>query len=246
MATPPLAMLLPPSEGKATGGTHSSTWQPDSGVFGAALGRHRLKLARSLAGAAGGDEKLLGVGGKHLAEAQQANAILLSSRTLPASRRYTGVVWDHLDLASLPAPQRRRASTSIFVLSGLLGAVALGDPTPQYRLKMGGGGRLAPFGLLSTWWRPALSDTLNDALARRVVIDLLPNEHRAAWTPAPDRYRDGVRVVFVERYGKVAGHDAKAAKGELARHLLLSIGDPIAALHAWRHDRFDLDITPLK
>ena len=243
MATPPLAILLPPSEGKATGGTRNSAWQPESGVFGRALGQRRLELALALAAAAGGDEKLLGVGGKHLAEAQQANATLLGARTLPAARRYTGVVWDHLDLASLPAPQRRRAGTSIFVLSGLLGVVAVGDPTPEYRLKMGA--RLAPFGLLSTWWRTALSAALNDALARRVVIDLLPNEHRAAWTPAPDRYRDGVRVVFVERYGKVAGHDAKAAKGELARHLLGSEGDPIAALHVWRHTRFDLDITPL-
>jgi hypothetical protein len=55
-----------------------------------------------------------------------------------------------------------------------------------------------------------------------------------------------VRVTFVERNGKVAGHDAKAAKGLLTRHLLMAGGDAIAALRSWRHDRFDLDISEIE
>lgn len=242
MTSRPLAILLPPSEGKASGGRRTA-WSPDDGKFGSALGQKRLALAVALSAAGGGGDTLLGVRGKHLAAAQQANASLLDSRTLPAARRYTGVVWNHLDLESLPADARRLANRSLFVVSGLLGVVALGDPTPDYRLKMGA--RLQSFGALSTWWRADLSDALNDALARRVVIDLLPNEHRAAWTPTPHRYREGVRVTFVERNGKVAGHDAKAAKGDLARHVLLTGGDAIAALHSWRNDRFDLDIAEI-
>ncbi|CAB4884010.1 unannotated protein [freshwater metagenome] len=240
MATHPIAILLPPSEGKAPGGAPTA-WQPTNGVFGAALGDQRRLLAQALAAASGGDEKLLGVGGKHLDAAQRANAVLIGSPAWPASQRYTGVVWDHLDLASMPLAVSRRASRSVFVLSGLLGVVAVDDPTPEYRLKMGA--RLAPFGVLSAWWRTSLSDALNEALAKRVVIDLLPNEHRAAWVPTPDHYRECVRVTFVERDGKVAGHDAKAAKGSLARHVLMEGGDPVAALHTWRSDRFDLDIT---
>ena len=242
MASRPLAILLPPSEGKAPRGSRTA-WNPYDGKFGDALGHKRQALALALGELGGGGEKLLGVGGKHLAAAQQANAALLESRTLPASQRYTGVVWDHLDLASLAPEVRRLANRSIFVLSGLLGVVTVGDRTPEYRLKMGAS--LAPFGVLSTWWRTELSGALNDALAKRVVIDLLPNEHRAAWIPTPERYREGVRVVFIERDGKMAGHDAKAAKGELARHLLVSGGDAIDALQSWRNDRFDLDITTL-
>ncbi len=242
MTTRPLAILLPPSEGKASGGSRT-VWSPDAGKFGGALGQKRVALALALAAAAGGDEKLLGVGGKHLAAAQQANNSLLESRTLPAARRYTGVVWDHLDFESMPAEARRLATRSLFVMSGLLGVVALGDPTPDYRLKMGA--RLQPFGVLSKWWRTELSDALNDVLAKRVVIDLLPNEHRLAWTPTPHRYREAVRVTFVERDGKVAGHDAKAAKGDLARHILMIGGDAIAAVHSWRNDRFDLDINEI-
>jgi hypothetical protein len=47
-------------------------------------------------------------------------------------------------------------------------------------------------------------------------------------------------VTFVEKSGKVAGHDAKAAKGLLARHLLESTGSPIDALETWEHPRFTL------
>ena len=113
------------------------------------------------------------------------------------------------------------------------------------------GASLAPFGKLSTWWRPELSDELNDWLADRFVVDLLPNEHRAAWTPDPDRYGEFVSVAFVERNGSrtgaVVGHDAKAAKGMLARHLLMEAGSTPAsirrALAGWQHPRFALHLT---
>jgi hypothetical protein len=60
------------------------------------------------------------------------------------------------------------------------------------------------------------------------VVDLLPNEHRAAWLADPGRY-DLVRPALVTRGGKPAGHGGKAAKGLLARALLTS-GDVEATL----------------
>ena len=101
------------------------------------------------------------------------------------------------------------------------------------------GASLKPMGKLSTWWREPLSSALNEWAEGRVVIDLLPNEHRAAWIPGDD-LREHVVVGFVEKSGKVAGHDAKAAKGLLARHLLESSGDPLKALASWTHPRFHL------
>jgi len=47
-------------------------------------------------------------------------------------------------------------------------------------------------------------------------------------------------VTFIEKSGKIAGHDAKAAKGLLARYLLESTGSPLAALEQWEHQRFTL------
>ena len=72
----------------------------------------------------------------------------------------------------------------------------------------------------------------------RVIVDLLPKEHRAAWTL--DDRADVVSIEFVDPSGKPGGHFAKAAKGELARAILT---DGFVAVDRWRHDRFDLAIT---
>jgi hypothetical protein len=51
--------------------------------------------------------------------------------------------------------------------------------------------------------------------------------------------------VLRERSGRPGGHFAKAAKGELARHLLTSTDPPLAALSAWDHPTYALEIAPL-
>lgn len=226
-------LLLPPSEGKALGGRPGTRWTPTSGSFGA-LAERRAQVADALGAVGGGDRKLLGIGGDHLDRARDANVSVVGAPTLPAWQRYTGVVWDHLDPASLDADLMKH----VIVVSGLLGLVRGDDRVPDYRLKMSA--RLAPFGTMSTWWRDELSAVLNRRLRGRFVIDLLPQEHRAAWRP--DERTTGVSVGFVDRTGAPGGHFAKAAKGRLARSLLL---DGVAALDTWSDDRFDLAVTPL-
>ena len=231
-------MLLPPSEGKAAGGSHRG-WEPNSGSF-SRLAEGRDAVVAALGTARGGSEKLLGVKGVNLDRAQSANTSLIGAPALPAWQRYTGVVWDHLDPASLDAADRRR----IVVVSGLLGLVRGDDPVPDYRLKMGA--NLAPVGKLSTWWRGELSDVLNryaagrTAKQPRVLVDLLPQEHRAAWVP--DDRVVGVSVEFVDPSGKPGGHFAKAAKGELARSILQH---GLVAIDRWNHERFELSVTPI-
>lgn len=238
----PLAILLPPSEGKALGGG-APPWSVDSGRFGTALAEARQQVVDALVTAGGGDRALLGVGGDHLERAMVANRLLLGAPTLPASQRYTGVVYDHLDLASLPPAARRKAADAIVIVSGLLGLAGIDDPVPDYRLKMSVVLRPLASGRVSAWWRPVLTAVLDEWLAGRDVVDLLPGEHAAAWAPHPDRYRRLLRVRFVERDGKVAGHDAKAAKGLLVRHLLTSRRTVDGALATFEHPRFLLDVT---
>ena len=227
-------LLLPPSEGKAEGGNRRrATWTPEAGSFGAALGARRTEVVEALAGVHGGDERLLGVKGEHLLRAQSANTTLIGAPVLPAWQRYTGVVWDHLDPATLPATARKR----VVVVSGLLGLVRGDDPVPDYRLKMGA--NLAPLGKLSTWWREAVSAEIARIARRRFVVDLLPQEHRGALTLDG---LQGVSVTLVDPSGKPGGHFAKAAKGELARAILT---DGLAALDTWHHPRFELAVNPL-
>jgi len=156
---------------------------------------------------------------------------VLGAPTLPAWRRFTGVVWQHLDVASLDDASRGRAASSVVVVSALAGLCALDDPLPDHRLKLSVG--LPPLGKLSTYWRDPLSATLNRRLRGRLVVDLLPQEHAAAWIPEPAAY-DLRRVRFVGQDGRAIGHTAKAAKGLLAR-ALLEADDPERVLRSWRH-----------
>ena len=227
-------LLLPPSEGKAEGGNRRrAPWTPEAGSFGAGLGDRRVAVVDALLAAHGGDEKLLGVRGEHLLRAQSANTSLIGAATLPAWQRYTGVVWDHLDPATL-APAARK---QIVVVSGLLGLVRGDDPVPDYRLKLGA--NLRPLGKLSTWWREALTAELERVARRRFVVDLLPQEHRAALVLDGV---DGLSLTLVDPTGKPGGHFAKAAKGELARAILT---DGTSVIESWRHPQFDLVVDPL-
>lgn len=230
-----LALLLPPSEGKAEGGALPG-WDPAEGRFGPALTAARTEVVRALRRAKGGNQKLLGVGGATLDRARAVNRALVGAPTLPAWQRFTGVVWDHLDVGSLSVAARSRANESVVVLSAVAGLLALEDPVPDHRLKLSA--RLAPLGTMAAYWRSSLTPLLNEHLEGRLVIDLLPNEHRAAWQPAADRY-DLRRIRLVDGAGRRVGHGAKAAKGLLARALIES-DDPRRTLSRWRHDDFSV------
>lgn len=238
-----LFILLPPSEGKAEGGSAKPKWRESAGIFGKQLAAPRSELVDRLHELRGGDEKLLGVGKAHLLRAQRANTNLIGSPTLPAYQRYTGVVWDHLDIATLTSTQQKRALDSIVIISGLLGAVGANDPIPDYRLKMGA--RLAPFGLLAKWWHENLSVALNTAFAGSVVVDLLPQEHRSAFSIETDNVREYFVVGLNEKSGKAGGHDAKAAKGKLARHIITectTASKALQSLKSFRDQRYVVKI----
>ena len=232
-------VLLPPSEGKSDGGDSSAPWNAESGVFGAVLGEWRSELAAELRRLKGGGAALLGVKGALLDRARAANVSLVGAPTLPAWRRYTGVVWDHLDLAGIPSAARTRATARIVVVSALAGLARADDPLPDYRLKMGA--RLPGYGALSAWWRDDLTAALATWAKGRTVIDLLPQEHHAAidWSAV-----DTVRIDLVARRGgRVGGHDAKAAKGLLARHLLTSNADIAPMVDSFDHPAYTARIT---
>ena len=234
-------LLLPPSEGKAEAGNQSRPWAPRLGAFGAVLETSRTQIVTQLRKDKGGTQKLLGVNGGHLARAQSCNMQLINAPCLPAWQRYTGVVWDHLDLASLTTAQRNAFVKRIIVPSGLLGLVRADDPIPDYRLKMGA--RLAPFGTMSQFWNEAITDALIATAKKRTVIDLLPNEHKAAinW----DLIANVVRVDLVSHSGAVVGgHNAKAAKGLLARHLLVSTNaDVRRTVASFKHPEYSAKVT---
>ena len=228
-------ILLPPSEGKLSGG--GGRFRSGAGSFGPALRVARNEVIAALAAADGGNQALLGVSGRHLERSLAANRLVLAGRApvVSAVERYTGVVLGHAGLHDVPGVADR-----VVLFSGLLGLVGPDDPVPDYRLKMGAS--LPPLGRLASWWRPRLSPVLNRRLRDADVVDLLPQEHASAWEPAPRRYASLHRVRFRDADGAAGGHDAKAAKGLLARHLLLSDAPVAEALAAFRHPRFTIEL----
>lgn len=240
-----LAILLPPSEGKAPGGGKPA-WKTSSGLFGRQLSAARTLITDALVDLEGGTESILGVGGAHLRRAREVNSSLIGSATLPAWQRYTGVVWDHIDPETLSPAAMDRARESIVVFSGLLGLVGFDDPIPDYKLKIGAALDLPAQTSrptrqkLAAFWQPRLSPVLDRWLAGRTVIDLLPLEHRRAWSPSTDSKI--LRISFIDRQGRSVGHDAKAAKGKFVRHLLTS-RSPSRAIESWEHPDYRLDVS---
>ncbi len=214
-----LLVLVPPSEGKAPGG--AGRWRPGGGSFGRRLGERRSEVVAALAAPGAADERTLGVRGELLVRALGATARLGAgnAQSLPAWQRYTGVVWEHLDPSDLDDAERRR----LLVPSALLGLATGVDPVPDHRLKFSVS--LPGIGRLDRWWRPQVTAVLAALPRVTTIVDLLPNEHRAAIDfddRALRRRHELVRVEFTDARGAAVGHDAKAAKGRFAKHLLVA------------------------
>lgn len=203
-----MIILLPPSEGKEPGGT--GAWGPADGIFGEPLESSRRRVMAALAKT---PDAALKVRGAHAQHAREANKALGRSPALRARERYSGVVYQGLDYATLTAPQKRVAHRSIVVVSGLAGLVSFNDTLPDYRAPIDAS--IAGLGKLAQFWKPELAAVLHKLAQRHVIVDVLPQAHRLAMTPVGD-WR---RVDIVNKQG-VGGHAAKFAKGRFVRWLL--------------------------
>jgi uncharacterized protein len=210
-------VLLPPSEGKATGGTGPPL---DLGALSfPTLNPVRERLVEALTTAArvrpDALRAALGLSSRQH-DAVDQDAALRSSGTLPALERYTGVVYDSLGYGTLTGPARRRADRSLVVASALFGLLRPRDRVPAYRLS--GATSLPGVGGLAPVWRPSLDAALDQAPG--LVVDL-----RSSAYAALGRVPRAVEVrVLREVQGRrsVVSHDNKHTKGRLARALCQS------------------------
>lgn len=185
-----LVILIPPSEGKQSGGKG----KPLGKIH--AVTRELLYLIEK-----SNPDKLYS-GRKE--EAIEMNAKAESSPTMKAIERYTGVVYDALDYASLD--NQKYIDEHVLIVSALFGLVKPTDMIPDYKLSIN---------KLRAWklWKPANARKLQGCFA----IDLLPQAHKRAV-----EYKDGVEIEFTRmRRGKVvkSGHEGKHIKGRYIRWL---------------------------
>jgi uncharacterized protein len=207
-------VLLPPSETKAEGGAGAPL---DLGSLSfPELNPVRAKVADALVELA--DDVPASLAALGLSVRQEAevarNRVLHSSPTMPALRRYTGVLYDSLDFGSLTPARKRHAAERLVVCSALFGLVRATDQIPAYRCS--GGSGLPSLGPLPALWRPAMKPVL--AAVNDLVVDLRSGSY-VALARVPGALT--VRVVTEGPGGKrlTVSHFNKAAKGRLARVL---------------------------
>ena len=213
-----MLILLPPSESKANA-RRGRPVDPNSWSF-PALAEPRAQVADALrtASAAPDATTTLGVSPGLLADVAR-NLALDSAPATPAAQVYTGVLYDALDLASMPTAARRRANRWLLVVSALYGAVRPTDRITAYRLAMGVD--LPGIGPLARHWRPALSAELPGLAGRGVVVDCRSAPYAAAWPTDPTL---ASRWVQIRVPG--ASHNAKHTRGLVARQICLDGADP--------------------
>jgi cytoplasmic iron level regulating protein YaaA (DUF328/UPF0246 family) len=225
-------ILLPPSEGKATpvrgkplnlgALDFPDLTEAREGVLAAVTELCSGSADEDVADAA----RVLGLGPTQLEQVRR-NAGLLSAPTARADRIYTGVLYDALDLGSLDAAARRRATRWLVIMSSLFGAVRPADPIASYRLS--GDTNLPGVGTVSTYWRRHLDPVLVEAAGSGLVVDLRSSTYAAFWKPSADLAARVATVrVLHEADGKrkVVSHFNKATKGRIVRALLADGATP--------------------
>jgi cytoplasmic iron level regulating protein YaaA (DUF328/UPF0246 family) len=185
-----MLVLLPPSEGKA----EPEKGKPadlDSLVYAAELGERRRELVEAF------------------------DAELLKAPAAAAAEVYTGVLFDRLDLAKLPAKARRR----VLIASALWGVVRPDDRIPYYKFPPKT--RLKGFEAPNAYWRPALAEAMPD-VEGNLVVDMRSGAYVPAWKPKRATLLAVRAFTEVDGKRKAVSHMAKAVRGDVARALLVA------------------------
>ncbi|AVG24368.1 peroxide stress protein YaaA [Pontimonas salivibrio] len=210
-----MRIVLPPSETKTPGGLDSShlEWEqlalPDLTSVRQAIAEDLVALSLD----PDATKKALGLGAKG-DEWIVANRELLSSPVMPAIHRYTGVLFDALDISGLDAAASAHAAESLWLFSALFGPLRAMNPIPRYRLSFDS---KLPGESLKSRWQPHAEQIWADDF----TIDLRSEGYRAL-APLPEGTGVFIRVVKDLDRGAAVGHANKATKGKMVRDLLTS------------------------
>ena len=240
---PNFSILLPPAEGKQSGGNPLA---PDMFDYRASstfnyfneLNPERRKiidkLQATLKEGAVDPEQLFGVKGNHLDEAVEANLAIYDAPLMSALDRYSpGVLYKAMDFTGLPTGAQRRLLENGIIFSGLFGLLRPDDLIPNYRLRMDA--TVEGIGKVSRYWRPHLSPHLNRLLEGKVVWNLLPGTHEDAWDDGATYARMYRLKFYREEDGKrkAVSHGVKELRGSLVHFIVTELADDLEALDDW-------------
>jgi uncharacterized protein len=219
-------VLLPPSETKRDGGD-GPPLRLDALCYPALEPLRATLVDELVALAADGPASRRALGISPAQDAELArNAALRSTPTRPAITRYTGVLYDALDIGSLRGAAAARARSRLAVGSALFGLLRADDPVPAYRLSATSALPARP--TLAARWKPLLEPVLAGIAAGELVVDLRSGSY-AALGRLPGAVRVEVLAERPDGRRTVVSHFNKAHKGRLARVLATTRAEPTDA-----------------
>ena len=221
-----MIVLLPPSETKRPGGDGAplrlgALSVPELTPLRAALVDELVELAASPEAS----RKALAISASQDSEIQR-NAELRSAPTMPAIDRYTGVLYDALDVGSLRGATATRARARLAVGSALFGLLRADAPIPAYRLSAAS--KLPAGGTLASRWKPVLEPVLAQFQQQELIVDLRSGSYEALGK-IPGAVTVDVYTEHPDGRRTVVSHFNKAHKGRLARALAGSRAEPADA-----------------
>ncbi|GAB2823655.1 peroxide stress protein YaaA [Alpinimonas psychrophila] len=223
-----MLILLPPSETKRDGGEGAPLDLATLSFSSALTGTRKRILSATVALAKHPTEsaKVLKLSAKQMFEVER-NRTLMTSPTMPAIDRYTGVLFEALGAGTLPHASRAFLGSHTFIQSALLGPIGGLDMIPAYRLSFDSRlPKLEGSPLKKVWAVPAgkaLSEAIGVRSGRHLVLDLR-SEGYADLAPLPAVGNVFyVRVVTRGADGAVRAlnHFNKKGKGEFLRTLAI-------------------------
>lgn len=205
-----MLILLPPSETKRPGGVGISI--DKAAIIWAALDPTRDQLIRSLSQLCldqAAAVEALGLGAKSAQEIE-LNLNLMTSPTMPALQRYSGVLYQALDYSSLSAAALKRANERLFIQSALFGLLPAMEQIPNYRFSAAA--KLPGINLRSVWQQA------HEAVWPRIIGDILDlrSKDYQDLNPIPNN-RQHFTVEVMSEDGKALNHFNKKTKGLFAR-----------------------------
>lgn len=212
-----MLILLPPSETKHQGGD-GGPLALDELSF-PSLTAPRAALLDDLVGVsadpATGRRRLLTPPTKD--DEVRRNVRIRSLATLPALERYTGVLYDALDVAAMTPVQRSRADQRLVITSAVFGLLRAADRIPPYRCSHCA--RLPEVGTPERFWRSWLPPVVERF--DEYVVDLRSSSY-ASFAAVPGALTARVVVEAADGSRSVLSHFSKFHKGLLARALAVS------------------------
>jgi cytoplasmic iron level regulating protein YaaA (DUF328/UPF0246 family) len=125
-------------------------------------------------------EGLLGAPADAIEEGVEANRQVFEAPLMAAIERYgPGVMYRAMEFETLPTGAQRRLLENGVIVSSMFGLLRPDDLIPDYRVSIDAS--IDGLGRVTDYWRDVVSPHIDRLVDDRIVWNLLPAEHAAAW-----------------------------------------------------------------